>query len=274
MKNVGSLDILLDIAQLARSTFYYNLNKADAPNQVLKAEIKAIFTEHQGCYGYRRITLALRKRGNIVNHKKVSKLMKELGLKAERKPKRKYQSYQGEVGRIAPNLLERNFTASKPNEKWGTDITEFKCGNKKLYLSPIKDFYNGEIVAYDLSRSPNLAQIERMLDKAVKVLKPEDKPILHTDQGWQYQHLAYRKRLEKHNILQSMSRKGNCIDNAATESFFGRLKEECYYGKQFENIEQLEQTIHDYIAYYNNERIQTKLKGLSPVEYRTQSLNI
>lgn len=270
---MGSLDILLDIAQLARSTFYDNLNKPDNPDKALKAKIKRIFIKNEGRYGYRRITLALREEGYVVNHKKVAKLMKELGLKGERKPKRKYQSYQGNIGKIAPNLLERNFTASKPNEKWGTDISEFKCRNEKLYLSPIKDFYNGEIIAYDLSRSPNWAQIDRMLEQAVKKLKPEDKPILHSDQGWQYQHLSYRKRLEKHNILQSMSRKGNCIDNAATESFFGRLKEECYYGKQFESIEQLEQTIHDYIAYYNNERIQTKLKGLSPVQYRTQSLN-
>ncbi|WP_439287826.1 IS3 family transposase, partial [Lonepinella sp. BR2904] len=119
---MGSLDILLDIAQLARSTFYDNLNKPDNPDKALKAKIKRIFIKNEGRYGYRRITLALREEGYVVNHKKVAKLMKELGLKGERKLKRKYQSYQGNVGKIAPNLLERNFTASKPNEKWGTDI--------------------------------------------------------------------------------------------------------------------------------------------------------
>lgn len=241
-------------------------------NKALVEKIKAIATQHPN-YGYRRMTLALREFGYVINHKRTLKLMKTLGLSGERKPKRQYKSYRGEVGRIAPNLLQRNFIATKPNEKWGTDITEFKWGNQKLYLSPIKDFYNGEIIAYDLSPQPNLGQIKRMLDQAITLLKPNEHPILHSDQGWQYQHKAYRHRLKEKGILQSMSRKGNCLDNAAMESFFGRLKEECYYGKQFEDITQLEQALHDYIAYYNNARIQTKLKGLSPVAYRIQSLN-
>ncbi len=159
-----------------------------------------------------------------------------------------------------------------PNEKWVTDITEFKCAEGKVYLSPIKDLFNNEIIAYDVARSPNFEQITRMLTQAVNRLAGE-KPILHSDQGWQYQMMGYREILKKHGIKQSMSRKGNCLDNGAMESFFGRLKTECYFGKRFETFEQLEKVIHEYIHYYNNERIQVKLKGLSPVEYRTQSLN-
>ncbi|VEB22154.1 Integrase core domain [Avibacterium volantium] len=197
--------------------------------------------------------------------------MQRLGLKGKSK-QRKYRSYQGKVGQIADNLLQRDFTATMPNEKWVTDITEFKCAEGKVYLSPIKDLFNNEIIAYDVARSPNFEQITRMLTQAVNRLAGE-KPILHSDQGWQYQMMGYQEILKKHGIKQSMSRKGNCLDNGAMESFFGRLKTECYFGKRFETFEQLEKVIHEYIHYYNNERIQVKLKGLSPVEYRTQSLN-
>ncbi|RZN74197.1 IS3 family transposase [Avibacterium paragallinarum] len=207
----------------------------------------------------------------IINHKRVQAIMQRLGLKGKSKQK-KYRSYQGKVGQIADNLLQRDFTATMPNEKWVTDITEFKCAEGKVYLSPIKDLFNNEIIAYDVARSPNFEQITRMLTQAVNRLAGE-KPILHSDQGWQYQMMGYREILKKHGITQSMSRKGNCLDNGAMESFFGRLKTECYFGKRFETFEQLEKVIHEYIHYYNNERIQVKLKGLSPVEYRTQSLN-
>ncbi|VEB24768.1 Integrase core domain [Avibacterium volantium] len=197
--------------------------------------------------------------------------MQRLGLKGKSKQK-KYRSYQGKVGQIADNLLQRDFTATMPNEKWVTDITEFKCAEGKVYLSPIKDLFNNEIIAYNVARSPNFEQITRMLTQAVNRLAGE-KPILHSDQGWQYQMMGYQEILKKYGIKQSMSRKGNCLDNGAMESFFGRLKTECYFGKRFETFEQLEKVIHEYIHYYNNERIQVKLKGLSPVEYRTQSLN-
>ncbi len=142
----------------------------------------------------------------------------------------------------------------------------------RLYLSPIKDLFNGEIIAYDLARTPNLEQIAAMLKQALAKLTGA-KPILYSDQGWQYQMASYQAILKENGIVQSMSRKGNYLDNSVMESFFGRLKTECYFGKRFKTFEQLEQTIHAYIHYYNHERIQVKLKGLSPVEYRTQSLN-
>ncbi|MDP0384396.1 IS3 family transposase, partial [Glaesserella parasuis] len=152
------------------------------------------------------------------------------------------------------------------------DVSEFKCAEGKLYLSPIKDLFNGEIIAYDVARNPSFEQISRIMKRAVARLDGAT-PILYSDQGWQYQMASYQSILKQNGIVQSMSRKGNCLDNSAMESFFGRLKTECYFGKRFETFEQLEQAIHEYIHYYNHERIQVRLKGLSPVEYRTQSLN-
>ncbi|SUU44251.1 transposase [Actinobacillus ureae] len=198
--------------------------------------------------------------------------MQQLDLKGKCK-QRKYRSYQGEVGKIAENVLQQDFHATAPNEKLVTDITEFKCAKGKLYLSPIKDLFSGEIIAHDLARSPNFEQVMRMLKQAVAKLPKDAKPILHSDQGWQYQMADYQDMLRKHHIRQSMSRKGNGLDNGAMESFFGRLKTECYFGQRFETFEQLEKVIHEYIHYYNNERIQVKVKGLSPVQYRTRSLN-
>ena len=271
-----ALEILLKIIKLARSTYYYHLKQLDQTdkNQTIKAEIQAIFTEHKGNYGYRRITLALRNRGFVVNHKKVQRLMKALGLSARIRRKRKYSSYQGEIGKKAENLIRRQFEASKPMEKCYTDVTEFAipASSQKLYLSPVLDGFNSEIIAYNLSTSPNLAQVKMMLEQAFTE-KYYENTILHSDQGWQYQHDFYHHFLEDKGIQQSMSRKGNSPDNGMMESFFGILKSEMFYGyeKTFKSIEHLEQAIVDYIDYYNNKRIKVKLKGLSPVQYRTKS---
>ena len=271
-----ALEILLKIIRLARSTYYYHLKQLDQTdkNQTIKAEIQAIFTEHKGNYGYRRITLALRNRGFVVNHKKVQRLMKALGLSARIRRKRKYSSYQGEIGKKAENLIRRQFEASKPMEKCYTDVTEFAipASSQKLYLSPVLDGFNSGIIAYNLSTSPNLAQVKMMLEQAFTE-KYYENTILHSDQGWQYQHDFYHHFLEDKGIQQSMSRKGNSPDNGMMESFFGILKSEMFYGyeKTFKSIEHLEQAIVDYINYYNNKRIKVKLKGLSPVQYRTKS---
>lgn len=260
-----ALEILLKIIRLARSTYYYHLKQLDQTdkNQTIKAEIQAIFTEHKGNYGYRRITLALRNRGFVVNHKKVQRLMKALGLSARIRRKRKYSSYQGEIGKKAENLIRRQFEASKPMEKCYTDVTEFAipASSQKLYLSPVLDGFNSEIIAYNLSTSPNLAQVKMMLEQAFTE-KYYENTILHSDQGWQYQHDFYHHFLEDKGIQQSMSRKGNSPDNGMMESFFGILKSEMFYGyeKTFKSIEHLEQAIVDYINYYNNKRIKVKLK--------------
>ena len=270
------LDLLLEAARLPRSTYYYQLKQLDRfdKDKDLKAEIQSIFTEHKGNYGFRRMTLELRNRGYVVNHKRVQRLMKVLGLSARIRRKRKYSSYQGEIGKKAANLIQRQFEASKPMEKCYTDVTEFAIPNstQKLYLSPVLDGFNSEIIAYNLSTSPNLEQVKAMLDQAFTEEHYEN-TILHSDQGWQYQHQYYHQFLEDKGIQPSMSRKGNSPDNGMMESFFGILKSEMFYGyeKTFHSLEQLEQAIVDYIDYYNNKRIKVKLKGLSPVQYRTKS---
>ncbi|WP_142358058.1 IS3 family transposase [Streptococcus mitis] len=271
-----SLDILLKAIKLARSTYYYHLKQLDKPDkdQELKAEIQSIFIEHKGNYGYRRIHLELRNRGYLVNHKRVQRLMKVLNLQAKMRQKRKYSSHKGDVGKKAENLIQRQFEAAKPMEKCYTDVTEFAipASTQKLYLSPVLDGFNSEIIAYNLSTSPNLEQVKTMLEQAFTE-KHYENTILHSDQGWQYQHDSYHRFLESKGIQASMSRKGNSPDNGMMESFFGILKSEMFYGyeKSFESLNQLEQAIVDYIDYYNNKRIKVKLKGLSPVQYRTKS---
>ncbi len=198
--------------------------------------------------------------------------MQTLNLKAVIRAPKKYRSYRGEQGYIAPNHLARQFECEQPNQKWVTDVTEFRVGNEKLYLSPLMDLFNREIIAYRVMRRPVYKLVEDMLQKALSKLATTDKPLLHSDQGWQYQLATYQKTLADHGVKQSMSRKGNCLDNAVIENFFGTLKCELFYRKKFTSIDQLEEQIHDYIYYYNHERLSTKLKGLSPVQYRNQSL--
>ena len=273
-----SLDILLKIIKLARSTYYYHLKQLDQSDKddQVKAEIQSIYTEHKGNYGYRRMTLELRNRGFVVNHKKVQRLMKVLGLTARIRRKRKYSSYQGEVGKKADNLIQRQFEATKPMQKCYTDVTEFAipASSQKLYLSPVLDGFNSEVISYNLSTSPNLVQMKAMLEQAFTANHYEN-TILHSNQGWQYQHDFYHHFLKNKGIQPSMSRKGNSPDNGMMESFFGILKSEMFYGyeNKFQSLEHLEQAIVDYIDYYNNKRIKVKLKGLSPVQYRTKSFD-
>ena len=270
------LDLLLETARLARSTYYYQLKQLDGhdKDKETKGEIQEIYYEHKGNYGYLRITLELRNCGFVVNQKKVQRLINLLGLSSQIRRKRKYSSYKGEIGKKADNFIQRQFEASKPYEKCYTDITEFAIpvSSQKLYLSPVLDGYNSEIIAYQLSTSPNLEQVKAMLTQAF----PEehyDQTILHSDQGWQYQHQFYHDFLKKNGIRPSMSHKGNSPDNGMMESFFGILKSEMFYSfeKQFNSLDELKQSIINYIDYYNNKRIKVKLKGLSPVQYRTKS---
>ena len=205
-----------------------------------------------------------------INHKRVARIMNECGLKSLVRLK-KYKSYKGQQGKIARNLMKRNFKAKKPNQKWVTDVTEFNVAGRKLYLSPIMDLYNSEIVSYNISQRPTFYQTMDMLQKALNKLPKGARPILHSDQGWQYQMQGYQEVLQKRQIKQSMSRKGNCLDNAVMENFFGILKSEMFYLNQFKSIEELKKEIDNYIKYYNNDRIKLKLNGLSPVQYRTQA---
>jgi transposase InsO family protein len=259
---------------LARSTYYYYLKQEDNDKyEKVKTEILDIYAKNKGRYGYRRITEVLKEKGYTINHKTVLKLMKLLGLKGKQRKNEKYHSYKGEVGRIPENLLKRDFYADKPFEKLATDVTQFKVCDEKVYLSPVMDLYNREIVSYSISLSPNLEQIRDMLNGLFAKLPDNAQPIFHSDQGWQYQHSEYQRLLSEHHIKQSMSRKGNCMDNGAMENFFGRLKVEMFYGEHFQTVDEFINCLKDYIDYYNNERIITKLK-MSPVQYRTHSLTI
>jgi len=236
--------------------------------------ILRIYEENYKNSGYRQITAELRAKGYLVNHKKVLRLMNVLGIKSliSINKRKKYRSYKGDVGKKADNLINRNFKASNPFEKWTTDITEFRIGERKLYLSPILDMFNSEIISYVVSTSPNFKQIEDMLDIAFKKLPLDKQPIFHSDQGWQYQNHRYVLSLKERGIFQSMSRKGNCLDNSIMENFFGVMKKEMFYGheKSYKDIYELEAAIHEYIKYYNNRRIKIKLHGVSPVVFRKQ----
>ena len=197
--------------------------------------------------------------------------MKKFNLQSIIRKKRKYSSYKGQVGKIADNHVKRNFEAIAPNQKWFTDVTEFNLRGEKLYL-PILDTYRRYIVS--ISCSPNLEQINHMLNLAFKENGNYENLIFHSDQGWQYQHYLYQKRLKEKNITQSMSRKGNSLDNGLMECFFGLLKSEMFYEQEekYRTLEELKEAIEEYIYYYNNKRIKEKLKGLTPASYRSQSL--
>jgi putative transposase len=272
LRQIYPLDELLKAAQIPRSTFYYHLKALSKPDKYvdIKKRISEIYHENKGRYGYRRVTLSLRRSGEQINHKTVQRLMGTLSLKAVIKIKR-YCSYRGENGETAPNILQRDFRASRPNEKWVTDVTEFMVNGRKLYLSPVIDLFNNEVISYSISERPVMNMVENMLGQAFKKLRPYEHPVLHSDQGWQYRMRRYRNILQEHGVIQSMSRKGNCLDNAVVECFFGTLKSECFYIDEFSNIDELKYAITEYIEYYNNRRISLKLKGLSPIEYRTQT---
>lgn len=258
---------------MARSVYYYWCHALSRPDayEHEKHLIKAIFHRHKGRYGYRRIMWSLRRQGCWLNHKTVQKLMGQLGLKSTVRPK-KYKSYRGSLGRIAPNELNRSFETLEPNSKWVTDVTEFNIRGEKVYLSPVLDLYNREIIAYQIARTAHFPLVMTMLSKAFTQLKRGERPLLHSDQGWQYQMEAYRKALADKGVRPSMSRKGNCLDNSVIENFFGLLKTEFFYGHSFADVETFIAKLKAYIHYYNHERIKVKLKGLSPVEYRTQAL--
>ncbi len=279
---------MLKVLDLKRSTYYYTLKVMENDkNSVLKEEISKIFNENKARYGYRRITLELKNKGYSVNHKKVKRLMKMLGLYGLT-PKAKYKSYKGDMNGTCKNLLldkevdeenhktkyVRNFFTTSINQKWTTDVSEFHIAAGKLYLSPILDMYNDEIVSFDISPSPNYAQIKRMLDGAFQKFDDLTGLIYHSDQGWQYQMQAYRKALADRGIKQSMSRKGNCMDNGIMEQFFGKMKNEMFYGheQEFKSLDQLKQAMTEYIDYYNNQRISEKLKGLTPCQAREKAL--
>lgn len=266
---------LLRVLGMARSVYYYWRTRLTGEDKYaeVKAAIHTLFHEHEGRCGYRRIHALLERQGFRHDPKTIRRLMNELGLKCLVRMKR-YRSYKGRVGKVAPNLLQRDFKASGLNQKWVTDVTEFHLFGEKLYLSPMMDLGNREIIAYTMSDRPTYQFVGEMLDQAIRRLDGEAQPILHSDQGWHYQYRAFIDTLHEHGITQSMSRKGNCLDNAAIESFFAVLKSELLYLKEFDDMDHFKCELERYIEYYNHRRIKRRLKNLSPVEYRTQVLKV
>jgi len=275
LRHKHKISLLIEVSGLPRSTYYYYAKRRMQPDKYseIKEQITEIYHENKGRYGYRRITDVLHSRGYCINHKTVQRLMKQLGLVCRVRMK-KYRSYKGEVGKIAPNLLKRDFEATTPNQKWVTDVTEFSLFGQKVYLSPILDLCSRDIVSYTISDRPVLSMVTEMLDKAFEKIPDGTQLILHSDQGWQYQHKRYRKVLAEKGIQQSMSRKGNCLDNAVMENFFGLLKSELLYLQEFDSIDQFKDELVNYLDYYNNRRIKAKLKGLPPALHRQQALSV
>ncbi|WP_215774606.1 IS3 family transposase [Mesomycoplasma hyorhinis] len=269
-KNLQLTQVLKEFS-IPISTFYYELKKEDfdKKNEEIISQMKLIFKENKARYGKRRIKAELNNRDYKIGFKKVRRLMKKFNLKAICS-RRKYKSYKGTVGKIADNILNRNFVATQPNQKWTTDVTEFSGPFGKAYLSPILDMFNGEVIAWDLSTSANNQQIRKMLQRAFSKHKNLEGLIFHSDQGWQYQHRQFSEKLKQKGIIQSMSPKGNCLDNSVIESFFGTLKRECFYGceKEFLTFKQLHKAIANYIYYYNHKRIKDKIKWMFPIKFR------
>lgn len=258
---------------MARSTFYYYRKRMCAPDkwEPVRRRIAELYHHHKGRYGVRRITLALRSEGMAVNHKTVEKLMGRMGLKSLVRVKR-YRSYRGQSGTVAPNVVNRNFRSHAPCRKLATDVTEFSLFGKKLYLSPVMDMYNGEILCHTICSHPTLEMVTSMIDRLREKGLPLSGALMHSDQGWHYQHKLYRNALEGLGIVQSMSRKGNCLDNAMMENFFGTLKSELLYLRDFNSMDEFRSSLEDYIDYYNKDRIKLRL-GTSPVKYRMRYLN-
>ena len=259
---------------MPRSSYYYHIKQLDKPDKYaeVKQEIREIYEENKGRMGYRRITILLHKKGRIINHKTVYRLMKAMGLFCRVRMKKNHP-YRGQSeDEAVQNLLNRKFTAYSPNEKWVTDVTEFHLFGEKLYLSVILDLYNQEIVTYTLSRNRDFSFVVEMLEKAFQLLPDGAAPILHSDQGWQYRMKPYQMMLKARGIQQSMSRKGNCLDNAVVENFFGHLKCELLYLRQFQSMQHFKQQLVQYIHYYNNLRIKEKLNGMAPVPFRIHTI--
>ena len=274
LKSHHRLEDLLEAAGMPRATFFYHQKRLSEPDKhaAIKEAILESFEANKHRYGYRRVLLDLRNKGWVVNHKLVYKLMRQMGLRAKIRQRRPYISYAGTKSRIADNKLDRKFTPDKPNTVFVSDVTEFRVAGRKVYLSPVMDLFDRSIVAHTVATSPTAAFTAESLTKAIAACAPKPGWMMHTDQGFQYQHSSWRNLIGDNGGVQSMSRKANCYDNAVMENFFGHVKTEMYHGEVFDTVEDFNQAIDEYIQWYNTERIQQRLKGLTPMQYRNQAL--
>ncbi|MEC0373691.1 IS3 family transposase [Paenibacillus chibensis] len=270
--DIGQVAKHCQLLGVSRSGYYaYLKRKKNDRDAEAKRLIRTVYKRYEGKYGYRQIQLFLwQDEGVWMNHKKVLRLMQELGLKANIRKKRRFNMAYKAAERVAENLLKRNFTAEKPNQKWVTDITQYRVGERWLYLSAVKDLFNNEIVAYQLSERNDNELVLRTFAKAFAKQKDVTGLVVHSDQGFQYTSHAYHDMLPKVSAQISMSRRGNCLDNASMESFFSHLKTEGLYPYDIRNLAEAQRRIEKYIRFYNRKRPQRKLNKLAPVEYRRQ----
>lgn len=267
---------LLDCLKMSKSSYCYQANAMRRPDKYgdLRTRVREIFSQVNGCYGYRRIHSSIKRSGITVSEKVVRCVMREENLRVACVKRRKYSSYMGEISPAPENIIARNFHAEKPNEKWLTDITEFRIPAGKVYLSPIIDCFDGMDVAWSIGTAPNAELVNTMLDEAASLLRKGEKPIVHSDRGIHYRWPGWLERMEKYCLTRSMSKKGCSPDNSACEGFFGRLKNEMFYDRSWDGVPlpQFIQMLDNYMHWHNEERIKISLNGLSPIEYR-RSLN-
>lgn len=272
LKSFYPLVLLLENLDLVKSSYFYHRSQSNLPDKYadIRVILKDIFIKSRRTYGYRRIHDVLKKQHIVISEKVVRRLMKEENLIVRSVTKKKYSSYAGEITPAMPNLIQRNFKAEAPNEKWLTDITEFRIPTGKVYLSPIIDCFDGAIVSWTISTQPNAELVNSMFDQALDTLSDNSKPIVHSDRGAHYRWPGWIERIKTNGLTQSMSKKGCSPDNSACEGFFGRLKNEFFYGFKWENIsiDAFIELLDDYLHWYNNKRIKLSLGGLSPINYR------
>jgi len=272
-KEQYSLSELLAQLRLPRSTYFYHKACLKAGDKYLavRQTICDIFEQNYRCYGYRRMKAALAEQDIILSEKVVQRLMKQEGLLVPKPKRRRYGSYLGEISPAPDNLINRDFQAAAPNEKWLTDITEFHIPAGKVYLSPIIDCFDGLVISWSIGTHPNADLVNTMLDTAIEtVAQREERPIIHSDRGAHYRWPGWLTRISNANLVRSMSRKGCSPDNAACEGFFGRLKTELFYYRDWAGVtvEQFTQMVDTYIRWYNEKRIKVSLGAVSPIEYR------
>ena len=268
---------ILEVFDMAKSSYCYQQKQIKKENKIakIKERIKILFFENHKRYGYRRIHLLLKREGIILSEKIVRSIMKEENLIVRAIRQKKYNSYLGEISPAVPNEVQRDFHADKPNKKWLTDITEFKIGEEKVYLSPIIDCFDGMPITWTVGTSPNAELVNTMLDNAIALLKGNEHPIVHSDRGCHYRWPGWIQRMNEAGLTRSMSKKGCSPDNSACEGFFGRMKNEMFYGEKWDKIsvEEFISIINQYMQWYRDKRIKLSLGGLSPMEYR-RSLGI
>lgn len=272
LKDKYSLPILCKKLELAKSSYYYQEKAIHAEDKYLELRKKIIqlFHDNRDIFGYRKIHMLLRKEGIIVSEKIVRRIMKQEELIVKQRHRLKYNSYKGEVTPAVENVINRDFHADKPNQKWLTEITEFSIKAGKVYLSPLIDCFDGMPVSWTIGTSPNSELANTMLKKAIVTLNPSEKPIVHSDRGCHYRWPEWIKIMEDAGLIRSMSKKGCSPDNSACEGFFGHLKTEMFYGRNWDqySIEEFIQEVDEYMHWYCKDRIKSTLGGLSPLDYR------